>query len=132
MSLKYAIHAYAWTDRWSNATLDLIDLAREYGFDFIEIPLMDIDLIDPPKIKERLERAGIGVITSTVLREFQDITSDDPGARERGDRVSYPLCEGECRDWGKKFLGCHLLGDGEKNQYNAWGDLLGTSKFGFT
>ncbi len=58
MSLQYAIHAYAWTGKWSNATLNLIDLAREFGFDLIEIPLMDIDLVDPQKVRERLQDGG--------------------------------------------------------------------------
>ena len=84
MSLKYAVHAYAWTGVWSNATLDLIDRAREFGFDLIEIPLMDIDYIDPPKIRERLNQAGMGVITSTALQDFQDVTSDDPNIRQKG------------------------------------------------
>ena len=43
--LQYAVHAYAWTTSWSNKTLDLIDRAKNLGFDVIEIPLMEIDLI---------------------------------------------------------------------------------------
>ena len=50
-NLKYAVHAYAWTSSWSNKTLWLIDHAKKLGFDVIEIPLMEIDLIDPDKIK---------------------------------------------------------------------------------
>lgn len=84
MPLKYAVHAYAWTSKWSNATLDLIDRAKEFGFDFIEIPLMDIDLVDPQRIKERLDRVGIGAITSTALQEHQDVTNGDPEIRRRG------------------------------------------------
>lgn len=89
MSLKYAIHAYAWTGKWSNATLNLIDLAKGFGFDLIEIPLMDIDFIDPQKIRERLQAVGIGVITSTALQEHQDVTSDDETIRRNG--LSYLL-----------------------------------------
>jgi len=84
MPLKYAVHAYAWTSKWSNATLDLIDRAKEFGFDFIEIPLMDIDLVDPQRIRERLDKVGIGVVTSTALQEHQDVTSNDPEIRRRG------------------------------------------------
>ena len=47
MSLTYAVHAYAWTKSWSNATLDLIDRSAALGFDLIESPLMEIDLFDP-------------------------------------------------------------------------------------
>ena len=83
-NLKYAVHAYAWTASWSNKTLDLIDRAKGLKFDVIEIPLMEIELVDPKKIKERLEQVGIGVCTSTVCSEAYDITSDDEAAVKGG------------------------------------------------
>lgn len=105
MSLKYAIHAYAWTSKWSNATLNLIDRAREYGFDFIEIPLMDIDLIDPQKIKERLEETGMGVVTSTALQDFQDVTSGDPDIRQRGIKYLIQCVKVSAKVGAKSFSG---------------------------
>lgn len=83
-TLKYAVHAYAWTGRWSNKTLDLIDRAKKLGFDYIEIPLMEIDLVDPAKIRERLKKVGIGVVTSTACSEKDDITGESEAARKRG------------------------------------------------
>lgn len=82
--LKYAVHAYAWTGSWSNETLDLIDHVKSLGFDLIEIPLMEIDMVDPPRIKERLESVGLGVCTSTACTEADDPTSDDEETRKRG------------------------------------------------
>ena len=83
-NLKYAVHAYAWTARWSNKTLDLIDRVKGLEFDVIEIPLMEIELIDPKKIRERLEQVGIGVCTSTACSEANDITSEDEATVRRG------------------------------------------------
>ena len=83
-NLKYAVHAYAWTASWSNKTLDLIDRAKGLEFDVIEIPLMEIELVDPHKIKERLEHVGIGVCTSTACSEADDITSEDEPTVKRG------------------------------------------------
>ena len=83
-NLKYAVHAYAWTGSWSNKTLDLIDHAKKLGFDFIEIPLMEIDLIDPEKIRERAEQVGIELCTSTACSKENDITSDNPDIRDKG------------------------------------------------
>ena len=82
--LSYAVHAYAWTTSWSNKTLGLIDHAKQLGFDEIEIPLMEIDLVDPISIKRRLESVGLGVCTSTACSEENDITGDDPDTRKRG------------------------------------------------
>ncbi|MHB9036446.1 MAG: sugar phosphate isomerase/epimerase family protein [Armatimonadota bacterium] len=82
--LRYAVHAWAWTGSWSNKTLNLIDRAKKLGFDLIEIPLMEIDLVDPGAIRERLESVGLDVCTSTVLSEATDITGEDEETRVAG------------------------------------------------
>jgi len=84
--LKYAVHAYAWTGSWSNETLNLIDRAKQLGFDIIEIPLMEVELVDPATIRKRLDAVGLEVCTSTALSESSDITADDEAGRQRGVR----------------------------------------------
>lgn len=83
-TLKYAVHAYAWTTSWRDESLELIDRAKRLGFDAIEIPLMELDGIHPLKIKERCEAAGLGVCTSTVLSDETDVTAEDAETRQRG------------------------------------------------
>ncbi len=81
--MKLGIHAYEWCNEWSNDTLWIIDRVREAGLDFIEIPLMRLDLFDPRAVKEKLD--GFAVTTSTVLLGPEvDITSHDEAARRRG------------------------------------------------
>jgi D-psicose/D-tagatose/L-ribulose 3-epimerase len=82
--LQYAIHAYAWTGSWSNETLDLIDRARELGFDIIEVPLMELETVDPEAIRERLDAVGIGVVTSTACDEAHDPTAEGEEGRRAG------------------------------------------------
>jgi D-psicose/D-tagatose/L-ribulose 3-epimerase len=82
--LKYAVHAYAWTGSWSNETLDLIDRAKQLGFDMVEIPLMEVELVDPNAIRRRLDDVGLDVCTSTACSESSDITADDEAGRRRG------------------------------------------------
>lgn len=82
--MKLGIHAYAWCSQWSNETLDLIDRTKNLGMDFIEIPLMVLETFDAAAIKERLEKVGLGAVTSTVLLGDTDITSDDAVIRAKG------------------------------------------------
>ncbi|MDY6913586.1 MAG: sugar phosphate isomerase/epimerase family protein [Planctomycetota bacterium] len=82
--LKYAVHAYSWTSQWSNDCLRLVQHVKDLGLDLIEIPLMDIDLVDPAAIKAELEKVGLGVCTSTALSASVDITSDDADVRRAG------------------------------------------------
>lgn len=82
--MKLGIHAYAWCSQWSNDSLDLINRVKELGLDFIEIPLMCLDTFDSAAVRERLEKVGLGVVTSTVLLGDTDITSDDQAIRAKG------------------------------------------------
>lgn len=87
--MKLGIHAYAWCSRWSNETLDLIDRVKDFGMDFIEIPLMRLDLFDAAAVKARLDGVGLRAVTSTALPHGLDITSEDEGTRRAG--VEYLL-----------------------------------------
>lgn len=85
--MKLGIHAYAWCAKWSNDTLHLIDHVKDLGMDFIEIPLMSLETFDATAVRDRLGSVGLGAVTSTVLLNDTDITSDDPEIRAKG--VSY-------------------------------------------
>ncbi len=102
-SLQYAVHAYAWTTSWSNETLGLIDRAKQLGFDLIEIPLMELEKIDPAAIKNRCEATGLGVCTSTACSEATDLTADDESIRQRA--VEYlKACVKATADMGANTL----------------------------
>jgi D-psicose/D-tagatose/L-ribulose 3-epimerase len=79
--IKYVVHAYAWTSSWSNEDLGLIDHTVELGLDGIEVPLMELDAVDPKAIRERAEAAGADVLTSVGLDLEHDPTSADPAVR---------------------------------------------------
>ncbi len=82
--MKLGIHAYAWCSQWSNETLDLIDRSKRLGLDFIEIPLMCLETLDAPVVRDRLQSVGLDAVTSTVLLGDTDISSDDPAVRAKG------------------------------------------------
>lgn len=82
--MKIGIHAYAWCSEWSNRQLNIIDKAKAYGFDFLEIPLMVIDQFDSKSVKQRKDAVKLDCVTSTVLLGNTDVTSDDPEMRRNG------------------------------------------------
>ncbi len=82
--LKYAVHAYAWTSSWNSDSLDIIGHAKQIGFDLIEIPLMELEHIDPKAIRERANAVGLGVCASTACSEKNDLTGEDKDTRNRG------------------------------------------------
>lgn len=86
-TMQLGIHAMAWTPHWSNESLPLVHRVASLGLDFIEIPLMGIDAIDPVAIRRSVAEAGIEVVTSSVLSDATDITSPDASVIRAG--VSY-------------------------------------------
>jgi len=101
--MKFGIHAYAWCSEWSNKMLHLIDRCKGLGLDFLEIPLMRLDLVDAEAIRARLEEAGLGVCCSTVLNAETDLTSSDAAVRRKGVRYLKD-CVDACADMGSKML----------------------------
>ena len=80
--ISYAVHAYAWTSSWSNEDLPILERAAALGLDAVEIPLMELDAVDPAAIRERADAAGLGVLTSVVCADDTDPSSEDDRVRE--------------------------------------------------
>ena len=53
--------------------------------DFIEIPLMCLETFDADAVKQRLTEVDLTSVTSTVLLNDTDITSEDPEVRAKYD-----------------------------------------------
>jgi D-psicose/D-tagatose/L-ribulose 3-epimerase len=79
--MKYAVHAYAWTSSWTGDDLPIIDHAADLGLDAVEIPLMELDAVDPEAIRSRAQGAGVDLITSVACSEDADPSSEDDGVR---------------------------------------------------
>jgi D-psicose/D-tagatose/L-ribulose 3-epimerase len=82
--MKFGIHAMAWTNHWSNGSLGLIERAKNLGLDFIEIPLLDLNDVDPAAIRARIMETAFEAVTSTVLTAATDLTADEPATRAAG------------------------------------------------
>ena len=101
--MKIGIHAYAYCSHWNNESLYLIDRIKELGLDFIEIPLMLLEDFDVDAVSKRLKAVGLDVVTSTVLSENTDITSDEAKIRAKG--VEYlKACAKATHDVGGRSL----------------------------
>ena len=103
--MKLGIHAYAWCSQWSNETLDLIDRVKNFGMDFIEIPLMCLETFEAVAVKQRLLSVGLEAVTSTVLLGDTDITSDNAEIRAKGVEYLKACVRATSDIGGKNFSG---------------------------
>ena len=82
--VKFGIHALSWVSNWDENSLDVIDKAKEIGYDLIEIPLFEPNISLSKKVKERLDSLSIGCTGSVGLPEFANITSSKEEVRNAG------------------------------------------------
>jgi D-psicose/D-tagatose/L-ribulose 3-epimerase len=120
--MQLGIHAMAWTPHWSNESLPLVQRVASLGLDFIEIPLMGIDDIDPLAIRRRVDESGIGVVTSTVLSDATDITSPDAGVRRAGVAYLQRCVDATAEMGAPQFSGVIYCSHGKRPEARPTGD----------
>ncbi|MEH7304572.1 sugar phosphate isomerase/epimerase family protein [Neobacillus drentensis] len=83
--MKLGVQANAWRNQWSSDPISIIHHVKKLEFDFIEIPLMNLNDLDLSALKDTLENIGLEVCTSTILLDDSvDITSSDKEIRKSG------------------------------------------------
>lgn len=82
--MRFGASTFIWVSPFSNATLDLIDKVRAFGFDIIEICIEDPDTIKVDAIRARAEKAGIAVTVCGAFGPSRDLSSDDDAIRKNG------------------------------------------------
>jgi D-psicose/D-tagatose/L-ribulose 3-epimerase len=82
----YGVHAYLFTEHWSDESLPILDLARDLGADCVEIPLGDDIYFTPELTRRRAEALGIELFVGPGgLWPIEcDLSADAPADRARG------------------------------------------------
>ena len=84
--MYFGAHCYIFTDRWSDASLPLLDEARRLGADCFEIAVGDDVVFDPARTRRYAEALGLRLLASPggAWPVECDISSDSAGDRRRG------------------------------------------------
>jgi len=84
--MKYGAHIYLWTDRWSDASLPLLDNAAALGLDYVELAAGDDVHFTPALTRRRAEALGLELVMSPggLWPADCDISSPDPAHRRKG------------------------------------------------
>lgn len=82
--MKLGVQGSAWRHEWDKDPKSIINHVKEIGFDFIEIPLMNLNVLDVPALKGTLKNIDLEVCTSAILDNSVDITSSDVEVRKSG------------------------------------------------
>ena len=83
--MKYGLSSLTWISPFSNSNVDLLQKARDMGFDIFEICVEDLTVIDDwAGLKKAARAAQISVPLCGAYGPNRDISSDDAGIRKDG------------------------------------------------
>src|ERR1700744_3583614 len=83
-AMRYGASTFIWVSPFSNKTLDLLDKAKAFGFDILEICVEDPDSLDPASIRARADKAGVALTICGAFGPSRDLSSEDAAVRQNG------------------------------------------------
>ncbi len=78
------IEIFYFMNKWSDDQASHFALAKQCGYDGVEISLMPASDSDYTAMKMEIDRIGLGIVCSTGLTDATDISSADAGIRRSG------------------------------------------------
>jgi len=84
LRVRFGLNLLVYTAAFSADQVDLIKKVADMGYDGVEIPFMDLDLLDSQATARAREQAGVGLTACAVLMPSTSITSPDPAERTAG------------------------------------------------
>ncbi len=82
--MQFGVSTFLWVSPFTTQSFDLVHKIKEMGYDIIEVPVENKDLIDWNRLKEMANEAGLRVTISGAFGADRDISSEDPAIRENG------------------------------------------------
>ncbi len=81
---EFGVDTFIWSEDFSEKDVDLIDKAKELGFEVLDIAIAHPDKFPTEKVRTKVEKAGIEVVTSTTLNKDTNLISPDANVRKKG------------------------------------------------
>lgn len=93
--LSFGVSTWLWQSPFTTESISLFPKIKAMGFDVVEIPVEDPELIDGTIVKKALEDNGLKPTVCGVFGPTKDFTSDDISLHENSFRYiekSFELC----------------------------------------
>jgi D-psicose/D-tagatose/L-ribulose 3-epimerase len=83
-NVRFGLNLLVYTATFSKDKIDLIQKVADMGYDGVEIPFNDLEILDPRATALAREKAGVGLTSCCVLIPGTSITSTDSAERKIG------------------------------------------------
>lgn len=103
MQIKFGVSTWLWTSPFTTESVSLFPKIKSMGFDVVEIPIEDTEVIDITKVKNALRENQLEAIVCGAFGPTRDLTNDDQLYRDNA--IHYiTRCFDFCNGWDAKFL----------------------------
>ncbi len=82
--MKYGMNLLLWTAGVTEQHFPLLADIKAWGFDGVELPLFDFDVVNAARVGAELKRQGLGATAVTVCTAAENPISADPAIRNAG------------------------------------------------
>lgn len=103
INTKYGVSTWLWQSPFTTESVSLFPKIKEMGFDIVEIPVEDPELIDGSLVKKALKANGLEALVCGVFGPTKDLTHDDVSLHENCFRY-VEKCFEFCNIWDVDFV----------------------------
>lgn len=83
MDIQFGISTWVWTSPFNTESIGLFPKIKQLGYDVVEIPVEDPDIIDGQKVKEALDKHNLEAVVCGAFGPSRDFTHDDPAVHQQ-------------------------------------------------
>ncbi len=103
LNVKFGVSTWLWTSPFSTETTTLFKKIKEMGYDLVEIPVEDTEIIDTKKVKEALKEHNLSCVVCGAFGPGRDLTNEDETIQKQG--MQYiERCLQMCNELDATFL----------------------------
>lgn len=78
MNIQFGVSTWVWTSPFNTESTQLFSKIKKMGFDVVEIPVEDPEVIDAQKVGEALDEHGLEAVICGAFGPGRDLTHEDP------------------------------------------------------
>ena len=103
MDVKFGVSTWVWTSPFNTDSVSLFPKIKSMGFDVVEIPVEDPEIIDGPKVKDALDEHGLEAVVCGAFGPGRDFTNEDPAVHQDCFDYMDALMD-LCAEWDTDFV----------------------------
>jgi D-psicose/D-tagatose/L-ribulose 3-epimerase len=83
VDIQFGISTWVWTSPFKTESTKLFPTIKEMGYDVVEVPVEDPEIIDAEQVKQALDEHQLEAVICGAFGPGRDLTNDDPAVHQQ-------------------------------------------------